>query len=582
LARSTASLSGGASVVIACGHRANTKPYRPRRLFFARLSWPHLTYARAGGRAGGASAPQRQAGSQSRRIVEMKFTTKSRLLAAAIVCVPAAAWADGIGPFVNGVAAANLAEGSPANALSSDFTATQLAVGTDPLENPSGPMTSFGRLSDGTPTEPDQNFYLVDDGKVKGPTPKYNYGHHFLIQGHENGADKAYVTRINLDVKDPSHRITLLTPAGGDGLTHLNSIDGSTYDPFTRSMLFAQEAGSTTGGVFEVSMDWPASVTTHYGSIGRCGLEGIHVDNKGRVYLVEDTGGKGVSNDPNDPNGPNKVARQPNSYVYRFVPYNSHDLSKGGRLEALQVYVDGAPLVFGGDSDQQAFDDVWSPKQIELHSGASFPTRWVTVHDTAGGSDDFDCNLAARNAGATPFKRPENGAFAPDGTFRTFYFTVTGDTNNLSGGVPELQQRGAFGAIFKLSLDKKQQNGQVSAIVLGDATHNSFDNITFGDSNTILVGEDRGDTLHDQLDALDSIWAYSLTAIASPLRVLAQGRDASASGDGQEDNEPTGVHVFNGERIKRDQYGTPAGLIGARGFFTQQHGDNTVYELIHN
>ena len=63
------------------------------------------------------------------------------------------------------------------------------------------------------------------------------------------------------------------------------------------------------------------------------------------VYLVEDTGGQGVSTDQNDINGPNKVAKQPNSYVYRFVPEQTGSLD-AGRLEALQVSVDGAPLVF--------------------------------------------------------------------------------------------------------------------------------------------------------------------------------------------------------------------------------------------
>ena len=48
-------------------------------------------------------------------------------------------------------------------------------------------------------------------------------------------------------------------------------------------------------------------------------------------------------------------------------------------------------------------------------------------------------------------------------------------------------------------------------MVLGDADHASFDNVTFvDDEDTILVTEDRGDTLHDQLNKLDSIWAYKL------------------------------------------------------------------------
>ena len=513
----------------------------------------------------------------------MRILRTSNLAAAILICTPAAAWADdGIGPFVNGVPSANAAAGSPANVISPDFTATVVVTGTDPLENPSGGITQFGKLVTGTNTEPDQNLYLEIDRKIKGPTPKYNYGHHFLIQGHENGADLAYVTRINLDVTDSEHRVTLLTPVGGDGLTHFNSIDGSAYDPFTKSLLFTQESSGTAGGVVEISMDWPPTVTTHYGSIGRCELEGIHTDNKGRVYLVEDTGGKGVSNDQNDINGPNKVARQPNSYVFRFNPYSKNKLD-AGRLEALQVSVDGEPLVFGGTSDQQAFDDVWSTKQVELHSGASFPTTWVKVHDTAtDGTADFDCNLAARSADATPFKRPENGVFKPDSTFRTFVFATTGDTNNLSGSVPGLAQRGAWGGLFQLFLDNKQQDGTIKLIALGDSTHNSFDNVTFGDSNTILTTEDRGDTLHDQLNTLDSVWAYPLTAMASPLRLVALGRDASASGDGQEDNEPTGMFVSNGERIKRDGYGNQTNLIGARGFFTEQHGDNKIYELHHN
>jgi len=145
-----------------------------------------------------------------------------------------------------------------------------------------------------------------------------------------------------------------------------------------------------------------------------------------------------------------------------------------------------------------------------------------------------------------------------------------------------LAQRGAWGGIFELDLDNKQENGTIKLDVLGDAIHNSFDNITFGDSNTILAAEDRGDTLHDQLDTLDSIWAYPLDNFGSPLRVLAQGRDQSASGTGQEDNEPTGIYVSNGGHAVSDFYGKPANLIGARGFFTQQHGDNTVYELVHS
>jgi len=51
-----------------------------------------------------------------------------------------------------------------------------LAHGTDVLENPSGPITTFGRLSDDTATEPDQNLYLVFPTNPGGPVPGYDTG----------------------------------------------------------------------------------------------------------------------------------------------------------------------------------------------------------------------------------------------------------------------------------------------------------------------------------------------------------------------------------------------------------------------
>src|SRR5215510_6047406 len=100
-----------------------------------------------------------------------------------------------------------------------DFTTRVVAKGTDPLENPSGTITKFGLLSTSVPTEPDQNTYVRFAQNPGGPTPGFNYGHNFLYQGHENAGNIAYVTRINLDVADPAHRITLLTPVGQSGLT---------------------------------------------------------------------------------------------------------------------------------------------------------------------------------------------------------------------------------------------------------------------------------------------------------------------------------------------------------------------------
>src|SRR5262249_27404436 len=155
----------------------------------------------------------------------------------------------------------------------------------------------------------------------------------------------AYVTRINLDVASPDHRITLLTPVAAIGaLGGFNSIDGSTWDPFSQTLLFTQEAGNLigtgTGGVIEMSGDFDpntgadAGLRTLYGSLGRGGYEGIHPDDWGNILIIEDVGGTTVN-----------FGRNPNSFVFRFVPTNPADLSQG-KLQALQVSINGSPVVF--------------------------------------------------------------------------------------------------------------------------------------------------------------------------------------------------------------------------------------------
>jgi hypothetical protein len=123
--------------------------------------------------------------------------------------------------------------------------------------------------------------------------------------------------------------------------------------------------------------------------------------------------------------------------------------------------------------------------------------------------------------------------------------------------------------------------GRISIFAIGDQFHAGFDNLTFVDKNTMLAAEDRGDTLHDQLNILDSVWAYDLRRPnADPVRFIALGRDAVASDQSGEDNEPTGLFYSDGDP-------SVAGILGhtsldpniSRLFFTQQHGDNTVYEV---
>jgi hypothetical protein len=511
---------------------------------------------------------------------------------AALVASPT--WADGLGPVEDGVPSANAR--LPSTSLSlidPDFRTRLLAAGTDPLENPSGIITQYGYLSDGTLTHPDENTYLVLKNNPGGPTPGYDYGRRFLFQGHELFAgNNAYVTRINLDVpRGDSHRITLLTPVNPKtGVTGLTSIDGSTYDPFTNTLLVTQEAG-TSGGAVQITLNWPPQVNSLDAFLGKAGYEGIHPDNKGNIYLVEDTGG--ATSSTTTPVNLNK-GRQPNSFVYRYVPNKRNRIEDGGKLQALQVIVDGTPIVFGGTSAAARDADISSDAQLKLHTpGKHYPIKWVTIHTAnPGDSAGFDANAAAKAAGATPFKRPENIAWLPGSGFRTFFFDPTGDTDSVAGENPFLQARGAYGAIFRVDLrtegdgdddvdDHRRtapaDDGRISLFFLGDHDHNSFDNLSFINKKQLLATEDRGDTLHTQLNTLDSVWAFNVNS-GKAIRFIALGRDATSIAHG-EDNEPTGIYVSNGSSQKDGLLGTEDSLDEARGFFTQQHGDDNTYEF---
>jgi hypothetical protein len=526
----------------------------------------------------------------------MKLTLKNSLHAKACRLLPisialatmaaSTAVADQVKVFnekVSGVPAANT-ELITDNVFSPEFTPGLVVEGMDLLENPSGVITRFGNLSDGSRTEPDENTYLILDHNPGGPTQGYDYGRHFLFQGHEmpNGAtNRAYVTRINLDVAHPDHRITLMTPGDANALTGFNSIDGSTWDPFSQTLLFTQEDGNI-GGVIEMGADFDPTtggghgLRTLSGSLGQGGYEGIHPDDWGNIWIAEDVGGTTVMN----------FGRNPNSFIYRFVPLNPDDLTHG-KLQALQVSINGSPVVFVPVDAGHPNGDTRSQNQLLLHTvGDSWPVQWVTVHDTEiNGRAAFDANALAKTAGATPFKRPENGQFQPGSHFQTFFFDVTGDTDNRAGTDPVLAARGAWGGLFRVDLDANRETGSISLVVLGDADHASFDNITFADDNdTVLLTEDRGDTLHDQLNTLDSVWAYKLNRQHPERNIVARfialGLDRVAGVVGEEDNEPTGLHMSEGDASINGLIGTKTFKKDrARLFFTQQHGENNLFDV---
>jgi hypothetical protein len=500
------------------------------------------------------------------------------------------------GPALTPVPSANTKSPgyAPASVLSPELAQTVLAQGSTKLENPTAAVAYYGYDNDvvnaaGDPvmvpipgvtgeahkTEPDKNTYLVFKDGLKGADPSYDYGTHFLFQGHEGGSP-GYITRINLDA-DAAHRVTLLATQDVTGAP-LTTIDGSTWDPWAQKLLFTTESASHP--TYAATPGYPSTVSDVSGSLGRGGYEGIQNDSAGDIWIVEDIGGSAKGG---------TAAKRPNSFVYRYVPKKPGDLANG-KLEALQVLnAHGDPITFDSQAALNNAD------QVALRTyGSTFKTRWIVVHDTSvDGTAPFVANDLAKAKNATPFKRPENGQFRPGSKFTEFYFDETGDTNATS---PENDTAGGWGSIFKLAqTSPSADTGTLSLFYAAKQATAGFDNVAFLSKDAVTFVQDAGDTLHAQANALDSGWVFDVTkdysaAGVTPVRWLAQGRDPSATidsanngfGKNDGDNEITGAHVSDGDP-------SVDGILGAkipelnnpqwRWFYTQQHGDNPTYEV---
>ena len=424
--------------------------------------------------------------------------------------------------------------------LSPQWREVTVAQGSNALENPSALTSWYGYFNDGptlpapgavqapgknveaTKSEPDKNTYLDIAGQ-HGADPAYDYGTHFLYQGHElDTANGDYITRINLDA-DAAHRVTKLAETETDG-DHVPEIDGSTWDPFAQRLLFTTEGGDE-GGLVEATLDYPSKVSKLWGVFGQGGFEAVQIDDRGNVYIVEDSGG---------PAGTvNTHAKQPNSFLFRLLPTDPKHLDKGGKLQALQVNRSNTPARSCSTPVRQT-PTSFPPTSKDLHTyGHVFNTLWVTVHDTSkDGTAAFDANAAAKKAGATPFKRPENGQFEPGTGFHKFLFAETGDTTLTTEAG---SQYGGFGGRAGALAEPRERQGQAADLLpVGQGSLELRQRHVLRQQHVIFV-EDQGDGLHCSLNALDSAFMFDVNQDyaggAQPLKVIAEGRDPSATID---------------------------------------------------
>ena len=102
--------------------------------------------------------------------IEHKTNDETQSIALATVAASSVA-ADQVKVFnkkVSGVPAAST-EVIADNVISPEFAPDLVVEGMNLLENPSGVITRFGNLSDGSRTEPDENTYLILDRNPGGP-----------------------------------------------------------------------------------------------------------------------------------------------------------------------------------------------------------------------------------------------------------------------------------------------------------------------------------------------------------------------------------------------------------------------------
>ena len=234
----------------------------------------------------------------------MKMRTKSWVLALAVGSVSAvtANAQAGVTPVAN--ANTKVAGMARPNVLSPELAEILQAQGATPLENGTAAIPFYGYDGDGpmlpapgdvgtdthnveaTKTEPDKNTYLVLD-HAAGADPSYDYGHHFLFQGHESstadasGRATSFISRVNLDA-DGAHRVTLLADHDTNGAP-ISTIDGSTWDPFAGRLLFTTE-DSGAPSVYQATLDLPATVDDLTAFFGHAAYEG------GSVYCAAKAG----------------------------------------------------------------------------------------------------------------------------------------------------------------------------------------------------------------------------------------------------------------------------------------------------
>ena len=369
--------------------------------------------------------------------------------------------------------------------------------------------------------------------------------------------------------------MTLLASQDTSG-NPIQTIDGSTWDPFAQRLLFTTENPSAP--TYSATASYPSTVEDVSGALGRGGYEGIQNDSDGNIWIVEDIGGAIKTG--------TTAAKIPNSFVYRYVPAHPGDLAHG-KLQVLQVLnATNNPIT---SSRRPPLERTRPGRAAHLRQGLLDQVGDDSRHRSRR-QRAVQREHAGEGGHGTPFKRPENGVFRPGTEFGEFFFTETGDTSATSD---ENATAGGWGSLFKLvQSSPSADTGKLSVFFKGTQPVTGLDNINFlsknqlGVSRTLATGCTRRAT-------------HSTRPTRSTSPPTTRTRRTSRSGGSQRDatlrrrstrrpaaSARTMETTSSPACSSRTAIPASDGLLGAktpnfgngswRWFYTQQHGDNTT------
>ncbi len=512
-----------------------------------------------------------------------------------------------LSPSLSNVPSANTkSDGyAPASKLSPELRQIAVAQGATALENPSALTSYYGYDNDvlnvaGQPqmlptptsptaeahkTEPDKNTYLVFKNGLERRRRRLRLRHALPLPG-----PRGRRRRRRLHHPDqPRRRRRAPGHAAGRPRTptasRLPTIDGSTWDPWAKRLLFTTEnarradlrgdAGLPVDGRRRLRRARPGRLRGHPERLRR-----QHLDRRGRRRL-EQAG--------------HRRAKRPNSFVYRYVPAPSRATCQRGKLQVAA----GAATPTANRSPSPARQRSTAPtRSRSTPTATSFKTRWVTIHDTAVDGDRAVRRQRTRQGRRTRRRSsdPRTAPFRPGSDFTKFFFDETGDTNATS---VENDTARRLGLDLRAHPERPERQHRHAALFYkGDEAHSGLDNVDLPlaqprspSSRTRATRCTPSATRSTPASSGTSTPDYSNPA-NQPVRWLAEGRDASATldsanggfGTNDGDNEITGVHVSDGdprpERHPRRRRSRTSNSDGWRWFYTQQHGDNHTYEVL--